>query len=99
MFKVDDSLDAFWVHGFVGIWGSIATALFIAPYLMPENYHMAAQLVAQLKTIGLTIVYSGIMTAVVFFISSALTGGGRVDEETEYKGLDEATHGEQALNL
>jgi len=25
LFKVDDSLDAFWVHGLVGIWGSIAT--------------------------------------------------------------------------
>ncbi len=99
IFKVDDSLDAFWVHGLVGIWGSIATALFIAPYLMPENYSLGSQLVAQLKAVGLTVVYSGIMTAVVYFVSSLLTGGGRVDEETEQMGLDEATHGEKALNL
>jgi Amt family ammonium transporter len=99
LFKVDDSLDAFWVHGLVGIWGSIATALFIAPYLMPENYDLASQLVAQLKAIGLTIVYSSIVTAIVFFISSLITGGARVDEETETIGLDEITHGEKAINL
>jgi Amt family ammonium transporter len=99
LFKVDDSLDAFWVHGLVGIWGSIATAIFIASYAMPENYNLGSQLVAQLKAIGLTIVYSAIMTAVVYFISAMVTGGGRVDEETELKGLDEATHGEKVMNL
>ena len=99
IFKVDDSLDAFWVHGLVGIWGSIATALFIAPYLKADDYVLGTQIIAQLKAIGLTVIYSGIMTAVVFFISSALTGGGRVDEETEFKGLDEATHGEKGMNL
>jgi len=99
MFKVDDSLDAFWVHGLVGIWGSIATAIFIADYAMPENYSIGSQLVSQLMAVGLTIVYSGIVTAVVYFIAAAVTGGGRVDEETETVGLDEATHGERALNL
>ncbi len=99
IFKVDDSLDAFWVHGLVGIWGSIATALFIADYAMPENYNVGSQLVSQIEAVLLTVVYSGIMTAVVYFISAAVTGGGRVDEETETIGLDEVTHGEKALNL
>lgn len=99
MFKVDDSLDAFWIHGLVGIWGSVATAIFIADYAMPENYNMASQLMAQFSAIGLTIVYSGIVTAIVYFIASAVTGGGRVDEETESRGLDETVHGEKAINL
>ncbi|MBN2824412.1 MAG: ammonium transporter [Campylobacterales bacterium] len=99
MFKVDDSLDAFWVHGLVGIWGSLATAIFIASYAMPEDYNMVSQLGAQAAAIVLTIVYSGAVTALVFYISSLLTGGGRVDEETEQIGLDEKTHGEKALNL
>jgi Amt family ammonium transporter len=99
MFKVDDSLDAFWVHGFVGIWGSIATAIFIADYAMPKDYDMASQLVAQFSAIGLTVLYSAIVTAVVFFVASALTGGGRVDDETEARGLDEAVHGEKGINL
>lgn len=99
MFKVDDSLDAFWIHGLVGIWGSIATAIFIAPYAMPEAYDMGAQLVSQFKAIGLTIVYSAIATAAVYFIASMLTGGGRVDDDSETRGLDETVHGEKALNL
>ena len=98
-FKVDDSLDAFWIHGLVGIWGSIATAIFIADYAKADDYNMVAQLVAQFSAIGLTIVYSGIVTAIVYFIASALTGGGRVDEEEESRGLDETTHGEKAINL
>ena len=66
---------------------------------MPENFNLGAQLVAQFKAIGLTIVYSGIMTAVVYFISALITGGGRVDEESEQRGLDETVHGEEAINL
>jgi Amt family ammonium transporter len=99
LFKVDDSLDAFWVHGLVGIWGSIATAIFIAPYLMADDYNMGAQILSQLKAIGLTVVYSAVATAIVFYIASMLTGGGRVDEETELIGLDEKVHGEKAMNL
>jgi len=99
LFNVDDSLDAFWVHGLVGIWGSIATALFIAPYLQAKDYSISSQLVSQLEAIGLTIVYSAIATAVVYFVASILTGGGRVDEETELIGLDEKVHGEKAMNL
>ena len=99
LFKVDDSLDAFRVHGLVGIWGSIATAIFIAPYLIADDYNMVSQLISQLKAIGLTVVYSSIVTAIVFYIASALTGGGRVDEETEHRGLDEAVHGEKAMHI
>jgi len=99
MFKVDDSLDAFWIHGLVGIWGSIATAIFIADYAMADDYNMASQLVAQFSAVGLTIVYSAIATAAVYFVATTITGGGRVDEETESRGLDETVHGEKSLNL
>ena len=99
MFKVDDSLDAFWIHGLVGIWGSVATALFIVDYAMPEGYNMASQMLNQFKAIGLTIVYSAIATAVVYLLASAITGGGRVDDESESRGLDETLHGEKAINL
>lgn len=99
MFKVDDSLDAFWIHGLVGIWGSVATAIFIVPYAMPEAYEMGSQLLKQFQAIGLTIVYSAIATVVVYYVASAVTGGGRVDDESESRGLDETIHGEKALNL
>jgi len=99
LFKVDDSLDAFWVHGLVGIWGSVATAIFMADYARPEEYEVVSQLFKQLKAILLTVAYSGIMTAIVYFVASALTRGGRVDDETETIGLDEVTHGEKGINL
>ncbi|ABB43920.1 Amt-family transporter [Sulfurimonas denitrificans DSM 1251] len=99
MFKVDDALDAFWIHGLVGIWGSIATAIFIAPYAISEDYNMASQLLSQFKTIGLTILYSALATTAVYFIASVLTGGGRVDDESESRGLDEMLHGEKVINL
>jgi len=41
----------------------------------------------------------GLGTVIVYFIASALTGGGRVDEETEHTGLDESVHGEKGMNL
>jgi len=99
LFRVDDSLDAFWIHGLVGIWGSIATAIFIAPYLKADDYLLGTQLLIQLKAIALTIIYSSIMTAIIFYISSIITNGGRVDEETEQIGLDEQVHGEKAINI
>jgi Amt family ammonium transporter len=99
MVKVDDSLDAFWIHGLVGIWGSVATAIFIAPYAMPEDYSMASQLLSQFKAIGLTALYSAIATAFVYYIASTITGGGRVDDESENRGLDETVHGEKGINL
>ncbi|MFA5233953.1 MAG: ammonium transporter [Sulfurimonas sp.] len=99
VFEVDDSLDAFWIHGLVGIWGSIATAIFVASYAMADDYNMAYQLASQFKAIGLTIVYSAIATAVVYYAAAALTGGGRVDDESESRGLDETVHGEKALNI
>lgn len=99
MFKVDDALDAFWIHGLVGIWGSVATALFIADYAKPQEYNMILQLANQLKAIAWTIIYSAVATAIVYFVASILTGGGRVDDESEHRGLDETLHGEKALNL
>ena len=73
----------------------------ISPVLpaIADGYSMASQLVSQFSAIGLTIVYSGVVTAIVYFIASAVTGGGRVDDESESRGLDETVHGEKAINL
>jgi Amt family ammonium transporter len=39
------------------------------------------------------------MTAILYFITSTLSRGARVDEETEVMGLDEAVHGERGFEL
>ena len=47
----------------------------------------------------MTILYSAVMTTAVYRFAEMLTGGGRVDDEVELRGLDEMVHGEEALNL
>jgi len=98
----DDSLDAFGVHGLCGIWGAIATGIFAVKSIGGTAGVLEGnllQLWIQVKAVLATLVYSGIMTAVVFFVSSLITGGARVSEEEEIEGLDSAVHGEKGFNL
>ncbi len=98
----DDTLDAFGVHGLVGIFGAIATGVFANPS-MAEGvkgalYGNPGQVSAQLVAVGVTIVFSAVATAVVYKVSALLTGGGRVHEEAEDTGLDHAIHGEKGFD-
>ncbi|RMD46235.1 MAG: ammonium transporter, partial [Aquificota bacterium] len=103
-FGYDDSLDAFGVHGIAGIWGALATGFFALQSLAwdgspLQNGDRMGQIIVQVESILFTIVYTAIMTAILFFVSKLITGGAKVDEETETMGLDEATHGERGFNL
>ncbi len=100
----DDSLDVFGIHGLAGIWGALATGFFALQSLAwdgspLQNGDRMGQIIVQVESILFTIVYTAIMTAILFFVSSILTAGARVDEETETMGLDEASHGERGFNL
>jgi len=100
----DDSLDAFGIHGLAGIWGAIATGFFALQSLAwdgspLQNGDRMGQILIQIESVIFTIVFTAVMTAILYFISSLITGGARVDEETETIGLDEATHGERGFNL
>ncbi|NPA16247.1 MAG: ammonium transporter [Aquificae bacterium] len=100
----DDSLDAFGIHGLAGIWGAIATGFFALQPLAwdgspLQNGDRMGQILVQIESVIFTIVFTAVMTAILYFISSLITGGARVDEETETMGLDEATHGERGFNL
>ena len=57
------------------------------------------QFMVQLESVAVVGAFTLIGTVIVYYIASALTGGGRVDEETEQVGLDEAVHGEKGLNI
>jgi len=97
----DDSLDAFGVHGIGGIWGAIATGLFASP-LIQSAYSGAfagnpKQLGIQLIAIVSTLVYSGVLTAILFKIVEK-TLGIRATEEEETAGLDITQHDEIAYN-
>ncbi len=104
IFGYDDSLDAFGIHGLAGMWGALATGFFALQSLAwdgspLQNGDRMGQIIVQVESIAFTIIYTAIVTAVVYFIASIVTGGGRVDDETETMGLDEATHGERGFNL
>ncbi len=107
MFKYDDSLDAFGIHFIAGLWGALATGLLAvndkallwdgSP--LKETGDRMAQFMVQLQSVGVTIAWVVVGTVIVYFIAAAVTGGGRVDKDTEEMGLDEATHGEKSFNL
>ena len=98
----DDTLDAFGIHGVGGTLGAILTGIFADPSINEAGkgllYGNPGQLITQLIAVGVTLVYSGVMTFVIFMVIKVLVGL-RVDAEDEVTGLDESQHGEKAYNL
>ncbi|MGB3314604.1 MAG: ammonium transporter [Albidovulum sp.] len=97
----DDSLDVFGIHGIGGIVGAIGTGIFTAPGLGGmggEDYVMAAQTWIQIKAVVITILWCGIVSAVLYFIVDK-TVGLRVEAEDERQGLDLTAHGESAYHV
>ncbi len=102
----DDSLDAFGVHFLAGLWGALATAIFalndkdlLWDGPLKESGDRMGQFMVQVQSVAVVGLYTLIGTIVVYYVATALTGGSRVDEETEAVGLDEAVHGEKTINL
>jgi Amt family ammonium transporter len=96
----DDSLDVFGIHGVGGLIGSILTAVTMLPALGgpgAADYDVAGQLVIQLKSVGVAVIWSAVGSAIAFYIAKAVTGG-RVSAEIEREGLDLGEHGERAYN-
>ena len=99
-FGYDDSLDVFGVHGIGGIIGAIGTGIFTAPALGGtggDDFSIAAQVIVQAKAVGVTLLWSGIASFVLYKIVDVIVGL-RVDPETEMQGLDLTSHGEPAYN-
>lgn len=62
-----------------------------------EGVTMGHQLLVQLESIAITIVWSGVMAFIGYKLAD-LTVGLRVPEEQEREGLDVNSHGENAYN-
>jgi len=101
--KYDDSLDAFGVHGIGGIVGSILTGVFATRAITgPEGVQGALygdwnQLWIQVVATGASVVYSAVLTFILFFIVNK-TIGLRVSKDDESTGLDISQHGEIAYS-
>jgi Amt family ammonium transporter len=53
--------------------------------------------IIQAEGVGLTLVFSGVGTAILFFVIDKVWGM-RVSQEVEHEGLDIAEHGERAYH-
>ncbi len=104
MFKYDDALDVFGVHGIGGIIGALGTAIVAAPSLGgyplgdAAAYSIGGQLWIQVQAVVIAIVWSAVVTVIAMFITKAVFGGLRVSESAESDGLDISSHGEHAYN-
>ena len=108
----DDSLDVFGVHGVCGILGALLTGVFNSPNLggpgfvadwvtaamvTPTDFSIGAQVWTQAKAVGLTVVWSAVVSVIAYKLVD-LTIGLRVSEEEEREGLDITSHGESAYH-
>jgi len=93
-FGYDDSLDVFGVHGIGGIVGAVLTGVFIRDGAGDAGM---AQVIIQVKSILVTIVWSGVASVIALSVAK-FTVGLRVDEEEEEVGLDQSSHGESAYS-
>ncbi len=111
-FKYDDTLDVFGIHCIGGIIGAIATGIVADPaiggqgvfdyYVFPagfdaSTYDMAAQVWKQCKAVAVTLVWSGVGSAILF-LALKYTIGLRPSDDAEREGLDLSEHGERAYN-
>ena len=97
----DDSLDVFGIHGIGGIVGAIGTGIVASDALggigYAEGVTMGAQVWVQIKAIAVTIVWCGVVSAILYKIVDLIVGL-RVPAEAEREGLDLASHGEAAYH-
>ena len=111
-FGYDDSLDVFGVHCIGGIFGAILTGILVDPALGGQgiadyaakpgtlsagSYNMAGQVFIQCKAVLFTLLWSGVGSAILFFIVDKAWGL-RSSVEVEHEGLDIAEHGERAYH-
>lgn len=109
--KYDDTLDVFGIHAVGGIIGAIGTGIvadpaiggqgwidYTAPVAKAGVYDMASQVMTQIWAVGTTILWTSVVSAVLF-LALKYTIGLRPTAEVEVEGLDINEHGERAYNL
>jgi Amt family ammonium transporter len=105
--KIDDSLDVFPVHGVGGILGTLLAGVFASTELGVFSGYgyaegittMLGQVGVQLIGIGSTIIYTAVVSYIIFKLVAKMTDGLRVSKEQETTGLDLIEHDESGYNL
>ena len=100
----DDSLDCFGIHGVGSGLGVLLLSFFIRDSWMAAAGEDIAgwscwdQLLVQLKGMGATIALAAVGTLVICFLIEK-TIGFRIDEQSEFEGLDKSLHSENGYGL
>jgi Amt family ammonium transporter len=103
VFRYDDTLDVFGVHGVGGTWGALATGLFASTAINSAGanglfYNGGFGLLGkQAIAVGVAIVYAAGVTLLLVLVLKAVMGL-RVSPDEEEAGLDLAQHGEGGYN-
>jgi len=105
--KIDDSLDVFPVHGIGGILGTLLAGVFASTELgafsgfgYAEGIStMLGQVTVQLIGIGSAIIYTAVVSYLLFKLVAVMTKGLRVSKDQEITGLDLIEHDEVGYNL
>jgi Amt family ammonium transporter len=101
-FGYDDALDVFGIHGVAGILGAILTGFLADPSINSSGtglfYGNPKQVLIQLLAVVITIIYTGVLSAVLLYVTKLFTRL-RVNEEEEIAGLDITQHGEKGYNI
>ncbi|RFY48881.1 ammonium transporter, partial [Salmonella enterica subsp. enterica serovar Enteritidis] len=96
--KADDVCDVFGIHGTCGIAGCLLTRIFTASFLggigYSEHMTLGKQVLTQLFSVVITLIWSSVVAYIAFKIADKLVGL-RVSQEEEHDGLDITTHGER----
>jgi Amt family ammonium transporter len=92
MFGYDDSLDVFGVHAIGGIVGALLTGVFAVKNIGGVDGSLAKQAFG----VVVTVLYSGVMTALILGFIRGLIGL-RLTPEQEREGLDLELHGEHVV--
>ena len=93
---IDESLDAWAIHGVGGLFGALATGIFATAAIGGVDgliYGNVNQFFIQLVDAGACIVYAFVVTYILAKVVDRVMGL-RVDEKEEYVGLDISQHGE-----
>jgi Amt family ammonium transporter len=104
----DDALDVFGVHCIGGIVGALGTGILVNPdlggtgvfdYTIAKvgEYSFSTQMTAQITAVVVTLLWSGIVSAILYKIVDILVGL-RAKPEVEREGLDLNDHGERAYS-
>ena len=102
---IDDSLDAFGIHGLGGIVGALGLTFFIRESWWNEaaaaaggSWTLWQQLGVQAAAVGIAIAYAAITTLIIIFLVEK-TVGLKASPEEEMQGLDHSFHGERGYGM